>query len=376
MESNSLENLLLKIGQGKRVTGLDFSNSILSESDLSKMQGDQLNLSFAQLIGVNFQDVRLGQCALREANFEKADFSNSVIRMCTFDRGQGKEARFNNVRLEDSSAKGAYLEAAELKNAKLTETSFERAVLRHAKLDKAEGEGVEFRGADLSEASLVGAQLNDADFRGADLRKANLSNGSFQYADFRGALLDGAIFEEADFRGAIFDKNEGPNAGETKNEKEKTESKDDFSSVLSALFDENLFGSKDGENNENAQDLAEKLKDIGKTYGATATQSPEEWKTWADSFLKASKNDDSAGLDSIIELLYDGPIKFPEDSILGKVSKEEMMEQLGALNNNLGEMTSEEPPEEWKPLLEKLMGESGEGKFDFKTIIEALSKRS
>lgn len=377
MESNSLELLLTQIDQGKRALGLDLSNAILSDKNLSGLHGDSLDLSFAQLNNANLQDIRIGQSTFRGANFKKADFSNSVLRMCIFDRGQGDEACFNNVRLEDSSAKGAYLEAIEMKNAKLTETSFERAVLNRATFDHSEGEGVEFRGADLSEASLVEVTFNEADFRGADLRKANLSNGSFQYADFRGALLDETVFEAADLKGAIFDKNKGPHASEDQVKDEKTHPNDDFSSVLSALFSEDLFGSKEGEteNDAYAQDLAEKLKDISKTYTATAKQSPEEWKAWAESFMKAGKNDDSQGLDSIIELLYDGPIKFPEDSILGKVSKKEMMEQLSALNGNLNKMTSE-PPEEWKPILEKLMGQSDDGQIDFKSIIEALSKRS
>jgi len=377
MESNSLELLLTQIDQGKRALGLDLSNAILSDKNLSGLHGDSLDLSFAQLNNANLQDIRIGQSTFRGANFKKADFSNSVLRMCIFDRGQGDEACFNNVRLEDSSAKGAYLEAIEMKNAKLTETSFERAVLNRATFDHSEGEGVEFRGADLSEASLVEVIFNEADFRGADLRKANLSNGSFQYADFRGALLDETVFDAADLKGAIFDKNKGPHASEDQIKDEKTHPNDDFSSVLSALFSENIFGSKEGEteNDAYAQDLAEKLKDISKTYTATAKQSPEEWKAWAESFMKAGKNDDSAGLDSIIELLYDGPIKFPEDSILGKVTKKEMMEQLSALNGNLNKMTSE-PPEEWKPMLEKLMGQSDNGQIDFKSIIEALSKRS
>lgn len=377
MESKGVEYVLSSIEEGKRVLDLDLSNAILSNKNLSGLQGDSLDFSFAQLINANLQDLRIGQSNFREANFKKADFSNSVLRMCIFDRGQGDEACFNNVRLEDSSAKGAYLEAIEMKNAKLTETSFERAVLKRAIFDQSEGDGIEFRGADLSEASLVNVTFNEADFRGADLRKANLSNGCFQYADFRGALLDATEFDGANFKGAIFDKNKGPLASEDKIKNEKSNPNDDFSAVLSALFSENIFGGKEGEteNGAYAQELAQKLKEMSKTYSATATQSPEEWKAWAESFMRAGKSDDAQGLDSILELLYDGPIKFPEDSILGKVSKKEMMEHLSALNGNLHKMTSE-PPEEWKPMLEKLMGQTENGQIDFKSIIEALSKPS
>lgn len=377
MESKGLENLLASIEEGKRVLGLDLSNAILSDKNLSGLHGDSLNLSSALLNNANLQDLRIGQSNFREANFKKADFSNSVLRMCIFDRAKGDEACFNNVRLEDSSAKGAFLEAIEMKNAKLTETSFERAVLNRAIFDQSEGEGIEFRGADLSEASLVEVTFNEADFRGADLRKANLSNGSFQYADFRGALLDEAVFDGADFKGAIFDKNKGPHASEDQIKNEKPNPNDDFSSILAALFSENIFGSKEGEteNDDYAKDLAEQLKEISKTYSATASQSPEEWKAWAESFVKAGKSDESIGLDTIIEMLYNGPIKFPEDSILGKVPKKEMMEHLSALNGNLNKMSSE-PPEEWKPMLEKLMVQTDDGKIDFKSIIEVLTKRS
>ncbi len=354
-----------------RISDIEMMGADLIDAELSNMQADRLNLCSANMSGSKLRMVRLGDSRLNGANFEKADFTNAVLRMCVLDGGRGAGACFNNARIEDSSAKGACLTGVEMRGAKLTETSFERAVLQDAALDGAEGDGIEFRGADLSRATFISVRFNDADFRGADLRGANLSKGCFRDADFRGALLDGTLFEGADCSGAIFDANEGPYAASTDKEKN-----DEPANILASLLSNTLIklpGVFAG-NEDFIKDITDRLQQASDAYKTTSKHSPEEWKEWTESFLALAKDKETLDLETIIEALYKGPIKLQNQSLLGAVSKEEMLDRMRALNKLLNSSTNE-PPEAWKPILEPLMKKlkSGEG-IDFKTIQGLFSK--
>jgi uncharacterized protein YjbI with pentapeptide repeats len=357
-----LSQLTIAIKDKIRVCDVEMFGAELSEAELSKLQADRLDLRSANMTGAKLRAVRFRQCKLEGARFENADFTNAVLRMFVLDGGQGTSACFNNARIEDSTAKGASFRAAEMKGAKLSETSFERAVLQEAFLDGAEGEGTVFRGADLSGASLVGAHFGDADFRGADLRGADLSNGRFPFADFRGALLEGTIFEGTDFNGAIFDANEGPNAitDEDKSaEQGKSESDKEFAKVLTNLLGDSLknLPNELADNKELNKVMTDGLKQAGNTFKATAKHSPEEWKEWAESFLALAKNKETVNLETIVEALYEGPIKFQDQSVFSEVPKDEMLDRMRTLIQMLNS-TASEPPDEWKPFFELFIKKS------------------
>ena len=353
-----------------RISGLEMIGIDLINAELSNLQADRLNLCSANMAGAKLHNVRLGHCLFESTKFEGADFSDAVLRICIFDGGQGAGACFNNARMEDSTAKGINLKAAELKGAKLTETTFERAILQDAVLESAEGDGIVFRGADLRGASLVSVQFNDADFRGADLRGANLSKGCFKDADFRGALLEGTIFEDADCSGAIFDANEEPYAAG--NDKEKTEKNEEATtSMIASLLKDSLskLPAEIAGNREFLQNMTERIQQTGETFKATSKHSPEEWKQWTESFLALTKDKEAVDIEAIIKALNNGPIEFKNQSLLGSVSKDEMLDRLRALNKMLNAVGNESP-EEWKPIIEPLMKKikAGEG-VDFKTIM-------
>jgi uncharacterized protein YjbI with pentapeptide repeats len=355
-----------------RINDANMIGADLVDADLSNLQADRLNLRGANLFRTKLCAVRLGHCNLEGAQFESADFTNAILRMCVLDDGQGAGACFNNAQFEDSTAKGARLTGVKMKEAKLTETSFERAVLRDATFDGAEGDGVEFRGADLRGATLIGARFNDADFRGADLRGANLSKGCFQYSDFRGALLDGVLFDGADFSGAMFDANEGPNAVSI--DTEKSRKADEFPNAIITLLSDGLTDLPNVfvDNKDIIQDVTNRLKQASDTFKATSNHSPEEWGLWVESFLALTKDKENVDLETIIEALYKGPVKFLDQSLLSTVSKDEMLNHMRDLSNLLNS-TAQEPPEEWKLILEPLMKKAkAGGVVDFKTLLELL----
>lgn len=374
--NEALEQLSIHIRQGKRVKGLDLRKVNLGESDLSKLTADQLDLSFANLQGAKFLEARLSNCNFTRGIFIDTNWENATVRMCLFDGIQGSHASFKRARIEDSSVKSANLNGTSFIGTKLTETTFERSAMQECIFHHAEGDGVIFRGADLSSASFKEAQFNDADFRGADLRGANLSKGCFRNADFRGALLEGALFEGTDCNGAIFDADAGPFAASP--EKEKSRRNDEFADTMVTLLGNNLtelpgvFADK----KEFLQDLTDRLKQAGETFKATSKHSPEEWKEWAESFLALAKDKENVDLEKIIGALYEGPINLQNQSLLGAVSKDEMLDRMRALSKLLNS-AAQEPPDEWKPMLEPLMKKTKAGEaIDFKTVFELLSNWS
>lgn len=364
--------LRLLIERGKRAQDLDLRGSTLADADLSKLSADRLDLRAVDLRRAKLPTARLGNCRIEEAMFEESDWSGSTLRMCFFDGAHGAAALFDNARIEDSSARGINLTHASLRDTKLTGTSFERAILREAVLDGAEGDGVEFRGADLSGATLIGVRFNDADFRGADVRGANLSKGYFRDADFRGALLDGTLFEGADCSGAIFDANAGPYAGTTD---EKGSRADELGDTVAALLSNSLSELPGifADNKDFVKDITDRLQQASHTFSATSKHSPEEWKQWTESFLALAKDEQAVDLETIVKALCDGPIELQNLFALSEDSKDEMLNRVRHLSEILNS-AEDEPPDEWKPILEPLIKKTKEGEaFDLKTLIELLS---
>ncbi len=354
-----------------RICDIEMIGADLVNAELSNLQAERLNLRSANMCSAKLRAVRLGHCLLKGGRFEDADFTDALLRMCVLDDGQGVGACFNNARIEDSTAKGANLAGVEMRGTKLTETSFERAVLREAVLDGSEGDGVEFRGADLSGATLNGVRFNDADFRGTDLRGANLSKGCFRDADFRGALLDGTLFDGADCSGAIFDANVGPNADTA----DTNRGTDEFGDTVAALLGDSLseLPGVFAKNKDFVKDITNRLQQASNTFKATSKHPPEEWNQWAESLLALAKDEQAVDLETIIEALFDGPIEFQNLFALSEGSKDEMLDQVRHLSEILNS-TADEPPDEWKPILEHLIKKTKEGEaFDLKTLTELLS---
>ncbi|MEU0874149.1 pentapeptide repeat-containing protein [Nocardia brasiliensis] len=125
----------------------------------SLLPADGLNLTGADLSGLQFQ----------EAAFNEADLSG--------------------VRLVEADLYQAWMISANLTNADLT-----RADVR-----KAQGRGAKAIDAIFRESQLQGSTFEGADFRRADLRGANLLDASFPGADLRGANLSGCHFGWTDF---------------------------------------------------------------------------------------------------------------------------------------------------------------------------------
>jgi uncharacterized protein YjbI with pentapeptide repeats len=355
--------------QGGRACNFDLHDADLYRADLSGLGADRVDLRTADLRDATLRGARLGNCRAEQARFEGSDWTGATLRMCALDDAHGAEAFFDGARIEDSTVTGADLSRASLRGAHLTETSFARAVMREVALDDAEGEGVEFRGADLGGATLIGARFDEADFRGADLRGADLARGRFRCADFRGALLDGARFDDADCAGALFDEGAGPHASAPNAGEKRDQS---FDRVIASALREVLTSLPTivATDEVLTPDLHVHLQRAVNTLAA-ASHAPEEWKPWLDRLIKLSSGEKPADSKAVLNALFEGPtalrdVLASQDGHTAKALLQRSLERLNA--------ASDQPPEEWKPLLEPLMDmTTGKGPLDLKILLKALS---
>jgi uncharacterized protein YjbI with pentapeptide repeats len=141
-------------------------------------RGERLDLSGANLAGVNVSEAdlrgaNLSEARLGEANLWRAKLGNADLSRATLFRAAPFNADF----------KGATLVQADLSWATLQGADFAKADLTQADLTSSNLTGANFRGATLAEVDLTGAHLTKADFAQADLQKAYLSYTSFSEVD-------------------------------------------------------------------------------------------------------------------------------------------------------------------------------------------------
>jgi uncharacterized protein YjbI with pentapeptide repeats len=205
----------------------------------------------------------------------------------------------------------ARIEDSSVKGADLSQVSLRRAGLTETSFDRAL----------LHEALLDRAHGDDVQFRGADMTGVSMVEAHFDEADFRGADLRRAKifhsrFQYADFRGALLD---GVNLGN--------------SDCAYARFDDGA-GPHDS---------------VTPVYEGERSD-----ETLGEDFLQGL-----AGLQGAFTA--------------GGVDSSPFFEVLQRVMSSL-ESAGDDPPEEWKELLEPLMG-MGEGRrpFNDKALFRALS---
>ena len=126
------------------------------------------------LSGANFSDADLRQSQLIEADLSGANF----VTACLI-----------GINLYQSNLSGADLRGADLRLANLCGTDLRGADLRLTNLSGADLRGADLRGADLSLANLCMAVLSGTDLRGVDLSEADLREASLDKTDVRDAIF-------------------------------------------------------------------------------------------------------------------------------------------------------------------------------------------
>ena len=219
---------------GKRLAGVDFSDTNLDKSDLTetdladsnlmsaRMNGiDGTNMSFSSALGLK---IKLRDAWLEGANLNSADFSRGNLAEAYLRGAHGELLRMSGTHLKEVDAVGvkwpevdlseatmtrADFTGADLSRADMSDASANGAVFAGARLDGLNGNGLKLAGANLSKASMMGARLSganlaEADLSGAHLAGADLSRANLADANLEGANLQGAVLADATLDGVDF----------------------------------------------------------------------------------------------------------------------------------------------------------------------------
>ncbi len=122
-----------------------------------------------------------------------------------------KGASGESVDLSAADLAGMNLEqgnwsGADFTGANLSGANLRKSILRGIKGQKARLAGADLSHGDLYRADLASADLSGADFRNAFLNEADLSGANLAGADLRFTKLTGAKIDGADFTGALYDR--------------------------------------------------------------------------------------------------------------------------------------------------------------------------
>lgn len=158
----------LLVGDDGRPVHRDFSDAVLSFTDLT---GNDLH-------NLNLRGADLEQAVLRRTNLSGADLGEA--------------------NLTDADLRRANLEETHLYWSNLRESDLRGSVMVGANLMGADLEGADLSGADLTFAVLNGANLCNAVLHGTTLVDADLNWANFSGADLDGANLSGARLGWAD----------------------------------------------------------------------------------------------------------------------------------------------------------------------------------
>jgi uncharacterized protein YjbI with pentapeptide repeats len=131
------------------------NNSILTQADLRRAKLNSANLSNANLSDANLSSAQLNDTNLIQANITNANLSSTNLN----------EANLNKANLTDTILDGAQLINASLGNTNLTNAILIGANLRGATLSKSNLSKTDLSGADLFSTNLSDANLNKTDFR-------------------------------------------------------------------------------------------------------------------------------------------------------------------------------------------------------------------
>ena len=129
-----------------------------------------VDLSGAQLRGVNLENVRLDNANFSGAMLWEANFSNMLMRRVNLSGAKLRGAIFSNIDLEDSNLSSAYLHRAEFSDTSLFDTN-----LSHSDLHRAKFSNTSLLDANLSHSDLHRAKFSNTSLLGTNLSHSNMS---------------------------------------------------------------------------------------------------------------------------------------------------------------------------------------------------------
>ncbi len=160
------------------------------EDDTKYLDLSFTNLRDANLIGGNFDRVRLNNSILigadlRQANLKFANLSNTNLNNANFTDAKLNEANLILSNLTNTNFSSTNLTEANLNKANLTDAILDGAKLINTSLGNSNLTSAILIGANLQGATLSKSNLSKTDLSGADLAQTNFSDVNINKTDFR-----------------------------------------------------------------------------------------------------------------------------------------------------------------------------------------------
>ena len=189
------------------LSGINFSNATLSIANLSGSNLSEANLSGAKLnvtrmSGANLSKAKLNGAILNVANLVRANLSEAELIQAALIRAELIRADLSRANLQETNLNGADLREAKLRQVNLSGANLSEADMRGTSLAGANLERATLSGTDLSRSDMSRADMTDADLRHANLSRVNLSGANLRGANMRWADLSGANLRWVDLTDA------------------------------------------------------------------------------------------------------------------------------------------------------------------------------
>ncbi|WGO84724.1 pentapeptide repeat-containing protein [Arsenophonus apicola] len=176
---------------------LDLSKAELNGLDLSDINLSKANLELANLKNVKFNKATLSGAFLQYADLNHADFSNSYLQQACLCGAILSNANLSEANVDGADFSYANLECAILQGLNLSNVNLAATMLSGADLSDCNLQSKDLTDTCLIKANLNGANLSKVNLTRAIMNEANLSNADFKGADLNGAILTGAILDKA-----------------------------------------------------------------------------------------------------------------------------------------------------------------------------------
>lgn len=160
---------------------------------------NKLDMSGANLNGLNLTNELKGSGKLENVNFENASFVGADLSFVSFNGSNFKGVNFTGSRFFCCDFDFTNLDSANLSNSEFVHCSFTNATLVNCNFTEtslsstsfmyANLEGVVLKNINLGCLEIIGCNLQRVNLEGAELYNADLSNSDLSYANLRNASL-------------------------------------------------------------------------------------------------------------------------------------------------------------------------------------------
>ena len=199
-----MDQLASLVRQGVTFRECNFDEADLIDFEADALELEQCTLRSVRLTNLFCPELKLIDCDLHEANFERADVQDAEFTNSEFAQSIFRGAKLNLSRLVDCDFSACNFDGTVLFGAELTRCRFRAVDFSSTNVDCAKFDHVDFSMAALRFKNFKGKRFTGMNFTEADLTGCNFTGVSFEECHLAGVhVSEETLFDGADFRGAF-----------------------------------------------------------------------------------------------------------------------------------------------------------------------------